>query len=143
MSGRVFLQLRSQTGFDRAWRHLESCPRSVADSWRPVPRSLQARHADALRLVLRAWVPCLQSAARDRWRSPRPTGHLGSAKNPAVCSGCGTRHRTVYDRTMRRVRDTDAAGWRIYLAVEQRRVACARCQGVQVERREGLAQNPC
>ena len=40
------------------------------------------------------------------------------------------------------MRDTDAAGWRIYLAFEQRRVACARCQGVKVERLEWLAQNP-
>lgn len=43
---------------------------------------------------------------------------------------------------MRRVRDTDAAGGRIYLAFEQRRVACARCQGVKVERLAWLAQNP-
>jgi len=40
------------------------------------------------------------------------------------------------------VRDTDAAGWRIYLAYEQRRVACARCRGVTVERLDWLAQNP-
>lgn len=59
-----------------------------------------------------------------------------------MCSGCGTRHRTFYDRTTRRVRDTDAAGWRIYLVFEQRRVACARCQGVKVERLAWLAQNP-
>jgi transposase len=59
-----------------------------------------------------------------------------------VCSGCRTRHRTFYDRTIRRVRDTDAAGWRIYLAFEQRRVACSRCQGVKVERLDWLARNP-
>jgi transposase len=59
-----------------------------------------------------------------------------------VCSGCGTRHRAFYDRTTRRVRDTDAAGWRIYLAFEQRRVACSRCQGVKVERLDWLARNP-
>lgn len=52
------------------------------------------------------------------------------------------RHRTFYDRTTRHVRDTDAAGWRIYLVCEQRRVACARCQGVKVERLDWLAQNP-
>jgi transposase len=40
------------------------------------------------------------------------------------------------------VRDTDAAGWRVYLAFEQRRVACSRCQGVKVERLDWLAQNP-
>jgi len=43
---------------------------------------------------------------------------------------------------MRRVRDTDAAGWRLYLAFEQRRVACSRCQEVKVERLDWLAQNP-
>ena len=59
-----------------------------------------------------------------------------------MCSGCGTRHRTFYDHTTRRVRDTDAAGWRLYLAFEQRRVACTRCQGVKVERLDWLAQNP-
>ena len=52
------------------------------------------------------------------------------------------RHRTFYDRTTRQVRDPDAAGWRIYLAFEQRRVACSRCQGVKVERLDWLAQNP-
>jgi transposase len=67
---------------------------------------------------------------------------VGPAKKTAVCSGCGTRHRTFYDRTTRRVRDSDAAGWRIYLAFEQRRVACLRCQGVKVERLDWLAQNP-
>ena len=43
---------------------------------------------------------------------------------------------------MRRVRDTDAAGWRIYLAYEQRRVACTRCRVVTVERLDWRAQNP-
>ena len=43
---------------------------------------------------------------------------------------------------MRRVRDTDAAGWRLYLVYEQRRVACSRCRGVKVERLDWLAQNP-
>ena len=52
------------------------------------------------------------------------------------------RHRTFYDRRTRRVRDTDAAGWRIYVAYEQRRVACTRCRGVTVERLDWLAQNP-
>ena len=41
---------------------------------------------------------------------------------------------------MRRVRDTDAAGWRIYVAYEQRRVACARCRGVTVERLDGFGE---
>lgn len=84
----------------------------------------------------------MQPTARDGWRSPRPARHPGPAKKTAVCSGCGTRHRTFYDRTTRRVRDTDAAGWRLYLSFEQRRVACSRCQGVKVERLDWLAQNP-
>lgn len=86
--------------------------------------------------------PRPQPAARDLWRSPRAARHLGPAKKTAVCSGCGTRYRTFYDRTTRRVRDTDAAGWRISLAFEYRRVACSRCQGVKVERLDWLAQNP-
>lgn len=40
------------------------------------------------------------------------------------------------------MRDTDVAGWRLYRAVEQGRVACSRCQGGSVARRDGLAQNP-
>ncbi|MDF0676928.1 MAG: helix-turn-helix domain-containing protein [Nitrospira sp.] len=36
----------------------------------------------------------------------------------------------------------DAAGWRIDVAFEQRRVACSRCRGVKVERLDWLAQNP-
>ena len=51
-------------------------------------------------------------------------------KKTAVCSGCGTRHRAFYDRQTRRVRDIDAAGWCLYLAVEQRRVACSRCREI-------------
>jgi len=43
---------------------------------------------------------------------------------------------------MRQVRDIAAAGWRIYVVFEQRRVACARCQGVKVERLDWLATNP-
>ena len=59
-----------------------------------------------------------------------------------MCSGCGTRSRTFYDRQTRRVRDTGVAGWRISLAFEQRRVACPRCHEVKVERLDWLAQNP-
>ena len=59
-----------------------------------------------------------------------------------MCSGCGTRHRTFDDRQTRRVRETDAGGWRLYLAFEQRRVAGSRGQGVNVERRDWRAQNP-
>jgi hypothetical protein len=51
-----------------------------------------------------------QPAARELWRSPCPVGHIGPAKKTAVCSGCGMRLRTFYDRTTRRVRDIAAAG---------------------------------
>lgn len=59
-----------------------------------------------------------------------------------MCSSCGTRSRTFYDRATRRVRDTDAVGWRLYLAFEQRRIACPCCRGVKVERLDWLAKNP-
>ncbi|MEK7237594.1 MAG: ISL3 family transposase, partial [Nitrospirota bacterium] len=135
-------QRRSQPEGGRGGRALESCPRSVADSWRPVARRYHEACPDSRCLVLRSRVPRPQSAARDLRRSPRQADHLSPAKKTAVCSGCGTRYRTFYDRTTRRVRDTDVAGRRLYLAFEHRRVACARCQGVKVERLDWLAQNP-
>ena len=141
MRAREAPQLRSQSVFGPGRRDLESCPRSVADSWRHLSGRNHETDPDALRVIFLSGVPSPQSAARDLWRSPRPAGCLGPAKKTAVCSGCGTRHRAFYDRTTRRVRDTDAAGWRIYLAFEQRRVACSRCRGVKVERLDWLA-NP-
>ena len=115
----------------------------MADSWlAELSRRAYETHPDARRVVLFSGVPGPQSAGGHLWRSPRPTRRLSPAKKTAVCSGCGTRHRAFYDRQTRRVRDTDAAGWRIYLAFEQRRVACSRCQGVKVERLDWLAQNP-
>lgn len=142
MRERLLLQARSQPVVWPDWPALESCPTSVAHSGRYSARRNHEADQDALRVVLLPRIPCPKPTARDLWRSPGPAGHLGPAKKTAVCSGCGTRHRTFYDRTTRRVRDTDAAGWRISLAVEQRRVACARCQGVKVERLEWLAQTP-
>jgi hypothetical protein len=124
------------------WPSLESCPTSVADSGRYSARRNHEADGDALRVVLLPKIPCPKPTAGDLRRSPHPAGHTGTAKKTAVCSGCGTRHRTFYDRTTRRVRDTDAAGWRIYLVFEQRRVACSHCQGVKVERLDWLAQNP-
>jgi transposase len=79
--------------------------------------------------------------AGDLWRSPRPADQLCSPKKTAVCSGCRTRYRIFSDRRPRRVRDTDAACWRIYVAYEHRRVACVCCRGVTVERLDWLAQN--
>lgn len=142
MSVREAAQLRSPSVCGPGWRALESCPKSVADSWRRLARRPHEAYPDSRRLVLLPWIPCLQPPARGLWRSPRSADHLGPAKKTAICSGCGTRHRTFYDRQTRRVRDTDAAGWRLYLAFEQRRVACVRCRRVKVERLDWLAQNP-
>ncbi len=63
-------------------------------------------------------------------------------KKRRCAPAAGTRSRTFYDRATRRVRDTDAAGWRLYVAFEQRRIACPRCRGVKVERLDWLAKNP-
>jgi transposase len=51
-------------------------------------------------------------------------------------------HRAFYDRTVRRVRDLACGGWRIYLDVEIRRVACAGCGRVKQERLPWLADLP-
>ena len=142
MRGSLTLQPSIQPEGWPGRRRLESCPEDVAHFWRRSARRNHEAYPDALCVVLLSGVPSPQPAARGLWRSPRPAGCLGPAKKTAVCSGCGTRHRTFYDRTTRRVRDTDAAGWRIYVAFEQRRVACSRCQGVKVERLDWLAQNP-
>ena len=136
------LQLRSQPAVGPGWPGLESCPESVAHSWRCSTRRNHAAHQDAVRRILLSRVPCPQPAPRNLWRSPRQARGLGPAKKTAVCSGCGTRSRTFYDRATRRVRDTDAAGWRLYLAFEQRRIGCPRCRGVKVERLSWLAKNP-
>lgn len=142
MRERLLRQRRSQPAVWPDGPALESCPTTAADSWRPVARKNHETDPDALRLVFLSGIPRPQPAARDFRRSPRPADHVGAAKKTAVCSGCGTRSLTVDDRTTRWVRDTDAAGWRIYLACEQPRVACARCQGVKVERLDWLARNP-
>ena len=77
-----------------------------------------------------------QTEARTRWRSPRPTRRRPTEK-AAVCFGCRTRYQTFYNRTMRRGRDIDAAGWHLYLVYRQRLVVCTRCRGVKVEQRTG------
>jgi len=46
----------------------------------------------------------------------------------AVCFGCRTRYQTFYNRTMRRGRDIDAAGWHLYLAFKQWRVVGTLCR---------------
>ena len=51
-------------------------------------------------------------------------------------------YRTFYDRKVQRVRDLACGGWRIYLDVEIRRVACTRCGLVKQERLSWLADTP-
>ncbi len=50
--------------------------------------------------------------------------------------------RTFYDRKVQRIRDLPCGGWRIYLDVEIRRVACRRCGLVKRERLAWLADTP-
>ncbi|HEY2910603.1 MAG TPA: helix-turn-helix domain-containing protein, partial [Gemmataceae bacterium] len=49
---------------------------------------------------------------------------------------------SYYDQAIRRVRDLDAGGRRVYLQVPIRRVACRRCEAVKSERLDWLADNP-
>jgi transposase len=51
-------------------------------------------------------------------------------------------HRTFDDRKVQRVRDLACGGWRIYLDLEIRRVACTRCGLVKQERLAWLAETP-
>ena len=61
----------------------------------------------------------------------------------AVAGGSGTAGTTGwYDRRVRQVRDLSSAGFRIFLEVEVRRVACRRCGTVKRERLDFLADNP-
>lgn len=89
------LKRRSQPEVRPGWRELESGPKSVADSWRPVARSHHEAYPDSRRLVLRSGVPCPQSAARDLRRSPRQKVtlesrlELGMAGVLAGCSSAG------------------------------------------------------
>ena len=131
MSAGVTLQPRIQRESWPSWCDLESCPRSVADSWRPLFWRTHETDSDTRRLVLLPRIPCPQPPARDLWRSPRSAGHARPAKN-AICSGCGTRHRAL------RPHDAPSAGYRrrrlaLYVVFEQRRVACA-LPGRKVER---------
>ena len=59
-----------------------------------------------------------------------------------ICGVCGQMHRTFYDRKVQRVRDLACGGWRIYLDVEIRRVACTECGLVKQERLPWLADTP-
>jgi transposase len=55
---------------------------------------------------------------------------------------CGRVSRIFYDRRRRRVRDLSCGDTRVFLDLEIRRVACARCGKVKQERLAFLADNP-
>lgn len=59
-----------------------------------------------------------------------------------MCSQCGYRCISRYDRKTLRVRDLFVAGWRIHLEFERWRVNCPRCTSVHVEHLDWLAKNP-
>jgi len=66
----------------------------------------------------------------------------GGGGKKTICSCCGSIYYQYYDSAVREVRDMDALGWRIYLRIEKRRVACVVCDGVKVESLDWLADNP-
>jgi len=59
-----------------------------------------------------------------------------------VCSHCGHRCRSRYDRRLCRARDLRVAGWIVHVEFERWRVQCPGCGGVHVERLDWLARNP-
>lgn len=65
----------------------------------------------------------------------------GGGGKKTVCSCCKAVYHSYYDSVVREVRDMDAVGWRIYLRIEKRRVACVTCAGVRVEHLDWLAEN--
>jgi transposase len=65
---------------------------------------------------------------------------FGAQKNDL--RGMRTKHSGWYDRKVRRARDLPAAGSRIFLEFEVRRVGCRQCGKVKRERLEFLADNP-
>ena len=71
---------------------------------------------------------------------PEPSSFRLSAggKN---CGACGTIHHIFYGRKIRRVRDLSCGDMRVYLDVEIRRVFCRRCQKVNQEKLDGLADS--
>jgi transposase len=71
-----------------------------------------------------------------------PSGDTQASKKTAICSHCGQRCKTRYDKSIKRVRDLTVGGYRMYLEFEQWRVNCPRCQGVHIEKLDWLAKNP-
>ena len=59
-----------------------------------------------------------------------------------MCSHCGHRSRSRYDKRLCRARDLRVAGWVLQLEFERWRVNCSGCGGVHVERLDWLAKNP-
>ena len=92
------------------------------------------------RTGFRASARCTRSTGCSGTRTPGSSPC--SAGEKTVCGVCGQAHRTFYDRKVQPVRDLGCGGWRIYLDVEIRRVACRRCGTVKQERLAWLADTP-
>lgn len=65
----------------------------------------------------------------------------GSAGKKTNCGTCGTLQRGWYDRTRRRVQDLPRGQYRVYLDLEDRRVACRGCRNVKRERLEVMLES--
>ncbi len=59
-----------------------------------------------------------------------------------MCSHCGHRSASRYDKRLCRARDMSVAGWRLSVEFERWRVDCPGCGGVHVEKLDWLAKNP-
>src|SRR3546814_15722623 len=66
---------------------------------------------------------------------------VAAPKKTAVCSHCGHRSRSRYDKRLFRARDLRVAGWYLHVEFERWRVNCPGCGGVHVERLDWLAKN--
>jgi len=90
-------------------------------------------------------IPRVVSKSHDQGDIRRSEGSdysAGAASKKTACGGCGTSHRSFYDRKVRRIRDLSCGELRIYLEVEIRRVWCRRCGKVKQEKFPWLATNP-
>lgn len=66
---------------------------------------------------------------------------LKRRRRRTVCGSCGRACRSFYDQELRRVRDLDCGGRRIYLETGVRRVFCPACNAVRQERLDFLSAN--
>lgn len=105
MREREARQLRSQSVFGPTRRNLESCPRSVADSWRRWSGRNHEIAQTLSTLFSFPGFPAPQPATRDIWRFPRSAGHLGPAKKSGGVLG-------VEDAVPHLLRPYDAPGAR-------------------------------